>query len=103
MFRPALSLIAILTFHLAPYLSNAQQAEAPVYKHGDWWRVKVDVIRPPGSLLPVYNWNALRSTSFGLSRVGRKSLVFKEMKPKKSTYRSSFHWSLVDPVGPAIC
>lgn len=48
MFRPALSLIAILTFHLAPYLSNAQQAEAPVYKHGDWWRVKVDVIRPPG-------------------------------------------------------
>lgn len=48
MFRPALSLIAILTFHLAPYLSNGQQAEAPVYKHGDWWRVKVDVIRPPG-------------------------------------------------------
>jgi hypothetical protein len=48
MFRPALSLIAILTFHSAPYLSNAQQAEAPVYKHGDWWRVKVDVARPAG-------------------------------------------------------
>jgi hypothetical protein len=47
MFRPAPSLIAILTFHLAPYLSNAQQAEAP-YKHGDWWRVKVDVARPAG-------------------------------------------------------
>jgi hypothetical protein len=48
MFRPALSLIAILTLLLAPYLSNAQQAEAPVYKDGDWWRVKVDVVRPPG-------------------------------------------------------
>jgi hypothetical protein len=48
MFRPALSLIAILTFLWAPYLSNAQQAEAPIYKDGDWWRVKVDVIRPPG-------------------------------------------------------
>lgn len=33
---------------LASYSSNAQQAEAPVYKDGDWWRVKVDVVRPPG-------------------------------------------------------
>jgi len=33
---------------LAPHPSNAQQAEAPVYKDGDWWRVKVDVVRPPG-------------------------------------------------------
>ena len=47
-FRPALSLIAVSTFLWAPYLSNAQQAEAPIYKDGDWWRVKVDVIRPPG-------------------------------------------------------
>jgi hypothetical protein len=48
MLRPALSLIAILTLLLAPHPSNAQQAEAPVYKDGDWWRVKVDVVRPPG-------------------------------------------------------
>jgi hypothetical protein len=48
MFRPALSLIAILTLLLAPYSSSAQQAEAPVYKDGDWWRVKVEVARPPG-------------------------------------------------------
>jgi hypothetical protein len=48
MFRSALSSIAILTLLLAPYLSNAQQAEAPIYKDGDWWRVKVDVVRPPG-------------------------------------------------------
>jgi len=33
---------------LAPYSSSAQQAEAPVYKDGDWWRVKVNVTRPPG-------------------------------------------------------
>jgi len=48
MLRPALSLIAILTLLLAPHPSNAQQAEAPVYEDGDWWRVKVDVVRPPG-------------------------------------------------------
>ena len=48
MFRRALTLIAVLTFLWAPYLSNAQQAGAPIYKDGDWWRVKVDVIRPPG-------------------------------------------------------
>ena len=48
MLRPALSLIALVTLLLAPYPSNAQQAEAPVYKDGDWWRVKVDVVRPPG-------------------------------------------------------
>jgi hypothetical protein len=46
MFRPVL--IAILTLLLAPYSSSAQQAEAPVYKDGDWWRVKVNVTRPPG-------------------------------------------------------
>ena len=48
MFRPALRLIAILTFLLVPYFSHAQQAEAPVYKDGDWWRVKVDMVRPAG-------------------------------------------------------
>ena len=47
MFGPALGLIGILTFLLVPYSSQAQQAEAPVYKDGDWWRVKVDVVRPP--------------------------------------------------------
>jgi hypothetical protein len=45
----ALGLTGILTlFLLLPYSSNAQQAEAPVYRDGDWWRVKVDVVRPAG-------------------------------------------------------
>jgi len=49
MFRLALGLTGILTLvFLLPYSSNAQQAEAPVYKDGDWWRVKVDVVRPAG-------------------------------------------------------
>lgn len=48
MFRPALRLIGILIFLLLPYPSHAQQAEAPAYKDGDWWRVKVDVVRPAG-------------------------------------------------------
>jgi hypothetical protein len=48
MFRPAIGLIEILTLLLLAYSSHAQQAEAPIYKDGDWWRVKVEVIRPPG-------------------------------------------------------
>jgi len=48
MFRPALGLTGILILHLIPYSSHAQQAEAPAYKDGDWWRVKVDVVRPIG-------------------------------------------------------
>ena len=47
MFRLALGLTGILTL-LLPYSSNAQQAEGPVYRDGDWWRVKVDVVRPAG-------------------------------------------------------
>jgi hypothetical protein len=46
MFRPALGLIGILTVLLVAYSSHGQQAEAPVYQDGDWWRIKVDVVRP---------------------------------------------------------
>ena len=38
----------VLTLFLIAPRSNAQEAEAPVYKDGDWWRVKVDVKRPAG-------------------------------------------------------
>jgi hypothetical protein len=49
MFKFAAGLLGILTLLLLlSYSSHAQQAEAPVYKDGDWWRVKVDVVRPPG-------------------------------------------------------
>lgn len=41
----ALSLI--MTLFVTSY-AYAQQAEVPVYKNGDWWRVKVDISRPPG-------------------------------------------------------
>jgi len=44
----ALGLTGILILFLIPYSSHAQQAEAPAYKDGDWWRVKVDVVRPIG-------------------------------------------------------
>lgn len=46
MFTLALSMILVVL--LVPYPVNAQQAEAPVYKDGDWWRVKVDLSRPAG-------------------------------------------------------
>ena len=48
MFRPGFGLIGILTLILIPYSSDAQQAEAPVYKDGDWWRAKVEALRPTG-------------------------------------------------------
>jgi len=48
MFRPVLGLIGILILLLIAHSSHAQQAEAPVYKDGDWWRVKVDMVRPAG-------------------------------------------------------
>src|SRR5262249_16052378 len=52
MFRAAFGLTGILTlFLLLPYSSHAQQAEAPVYRDGDWWRVKVDVFRTAGASL----------------------------------------------------
>ncbi len=33
----------------APYSSGAQQADAPVYRDGDWWRIKIDTVRPTGT------------------------------------------------------
>ncbi len=48
MFRSTIALLGSVTLLLIAYSSHAQQAEAPVYKDGDWWRVKVDVVRPPG-------------------------------------------------------
>jgi len=38
----SMTVIAALTILLFPYLSYSQQAEAPVYKDGDWWKVKVE-------------------------------------------------------------
>ena len=48
MFRRLIGLVGILTTLCLPYSSNAQQAEAPIYKEGDWWRTRVDVVRPTG-------------------------------------------------------
>ena len=41
-------LIAVSSMLMLPNLLYSQQAEAPVYKDGDWWRVKVEVARPFG-------------------------------------------------------
>lgn len=43
----ALIITASLMF-IMPYLLHGQQVEAPAYKDGDWWRVKVEVARPAG-------------------------------------------------------
>jgi hypothetical protein len=43
-----LALPMLLTIFVLVSPSNAQEAEAPLYRDGDWWRVKVDIKRPPG-------------------------------------------------------
>lgn len=48
MSRYAVVLLEILAFLSIAYLSSAQQAEAPVYRDGDWWRIKVGTVRPAG-------------------------------------------------------
>lgn len=44
---PALIMAVSLSISFPRFL-HAQEAEAPAYKDGDWWRVKVEVARPPG-------------------------------------------------------
>lgn len=46
--RLAQALTATATVLMLSYESPGQQAEAPVYKDGDWWRVKVEEKRPVG-------------------------------------------------------
>ena len=44
-------IVALLGFMVIlsiPYSSSAQQADAPVYRDGDWWRIKIDTVRPTG-------------------------------------------------------
>jgi hypothetical protein len=48
MYGTILALLAMFAVLSAPVISRAQQAGAPSYADGDWWRVKVDVVRPPG-------------------------------------------------------
>lgn len=42
------ALTGTVLWFFVPLTSLAQQADAPVYKDGDWWRVEVDVARPAG-------------------------------------------------------
>ena len=40
--------IIVAWMFMSTYVLYGQQAEAPIYKDGDWWRVKLDVARPAG-------------------------------------------------------
>ena len=48
MSRPIVALAGIVTALFIPLISYAQQADAPAYQNGDWWRVRIDVSRPAG-------------------------------------------------------
>lgn len=48
MYKYTVALLGIMAILSAAYSSSAQQAEAPVYHDGDWWRIKIDTVRPLG-------------------------------------------------------
>jgi hypothetical protein len=48
MYKYTVALLGLMAILSAPYSSSAQQAEAPVYRDGDWWRIKLDTVRPAG-------------------------------------------------------
>jgi len=48
MLRFLVALAGFVSSFLVPLTSFAQQADAPVYKNGDWWRIKLEVARPTG-------------------------------------------------------
>lgn len=48
MYKYTVALLGLMAILSAPYSSTAQQAEAPLYRDGDWWRIKVDTVRPTG-------------------------------------------------------
>lgn len=48
MYKYSVALLGLMAILSAPYSSSAQQAEVPVYRDGDWWRIKLDTVRPAG-------------------------------------------------------
>jgi hypothetical protein len=49
MHKFTVALLGIMMNLVAPGSSSAQQADVPVYRDGDWWRVKIDTVRPTGT------------------------------------------------------
>ncbi len=43
MSNAVVKLLSVLLVLLFPYTSYGQQALAPVYEHGDWWKVKAEI------------------------------------------------------------
>jgi hypothetical protein len=48
MYKFTVALLGIMMILSAPGSSSAQLADAPVYRDGDWWRIKIDTVRPTG-------------------------------------------------------
>jgi hypothetical protein len=100
MFTLALSMILVVL--LVPYPVNAQQAEAPVYKDGDWWRVKVDLSRPAGvSVAPGLEQFPEYIVKF--ERVSRLCSASEGANLNKSPEHWSLRWFLAGVNFVAIC
>lgn len=68
------TVLLVLFLALAPHASDAQQVDAPVYKDGEWWRVKVEA-----------------SFSEGTSRSGKCYEMFSEYLVKIDTGKPKVH------------
>lgn len=100
MFRLALPII--LAVFLIPSPSNAQQAEAPVYKDVIGGASKWMSVVPPASLFHK-GLNSSRSTSSNSSRVIRLSWASEETKLNKSAEHWSLRWFLARVNFVEIC
>ena len=49
MYKFTVALLGIMMNLVASGSSSAQQADVPVYRDGDWWRIKIDTVRPTGT------------------------------------------------------
>jgi len=43
------ALLGVILSLCNPDSSSAQRTDAPVYREGDWWRIKIDTVRPTGT------------------------------------------------------
>lgn len=44
-----LSILVVAVLLAVGVIAQAQQADAPVYRDCDWWRIKIDTVRPTGT------------------------------------------------------
>ena len=84
------ALTGTVLWFFVPLTSLAQQADAPVYKDGDWWRVEVDVARPAGVSVAGSQFGGSRSIGLGSTRERSWYSAFAATQAQRSNHRWSY-------------